>query len=447
MRNSKAEHFSAMLKKMSLEIGMAALLLACVPGVRAQSESINATIRGRITDPTGQSVVGAAVSAVNHATAYARSVPTGDDGYYVIPTLPIGTYTLTVTKDGFSTLRFPGIVLQAGREAVVDGALKLGSVNTSIEVNGGVPVLDLARTNISGTITQTEVQTLPLTSRNPYNWIMFQPGVSGHPNPELGIPRTLNTNGFVDRINYQMDGMVDTESDRYGLRLFPISSVYVSEIQTVSNSFAPEFGGTTGNIYNVITGSGTNNLHGMFQWIRGPVDTSARPILLSPTRRKPNLLMNSYGMNAGGPIKRDKLFIFGAYEHLYRALPVANTVSATNQTALEAIGIPTSQFDTAPSVQHAQFLDVRGDWDIDTKNHVFVRVNYFRNTYPFNTAVGGMNTLAAESDFKDRAHVAGLQWVDTLSSNWLNEFRFSYPYRNEKHIAGSLTGPQPAVTI
>ncbi len=447
MRNSKAEDFSATLKKMSFEIGMAALLLACAPGARAQSESINATIRGRITDPTGQSVVGAAVSAVNDATAYARSVPTGDDGYYVIPTLPIGTYTLTVTKDGFSTLKFPGIVLQAGREAVVDGALKLGSVNTSIEVNGGVPVLDLARTNISGTITQTEVQTLPLTSRNPYNWIMFQPGVSGHPNPELGIPRTLNTNGFVDRINYQMDGMVDTESDRYGLRLFPISSVYVSEIQMVSNSFAPEFGGTTGNIYNVITGSGTNNLHGMFQWIRGPVDTSARPILLSPTRPKPDLLMNSYGMNAGGPIKRDKLFIFGAYEHLYRALPVANTVSAANQTALEAIGIPASQFGTAPSVQHAQFLDVRGDWDIDAKNRVFVRVNYFRNAYPFNTAVGGLNTLVAESDFKDRAHVAGLQWVDTLSSNWLNEFRFSYPYRNEKHIAGSLTGPQPAVTI
>ena len=98
MRNSKAEDFSAMLKKMSFGIGMAALLLACVPGVRAQSESINATIRGRITDPSGQSVVGATVSAVNDATAYARCVPTGDDGYYVIPTLPIGTYTLTVTK-------------------------------------------------------------------------------------------------------------------------------------------------------------------------------------------------------------------------------------------------------------------------------------------------------------------------------------------------------------
>jgi carboxypeptidase family protein/TonB-dependent receptor-like protein len=414
---------------------------------RAQSESINGTIRGRVSDPSDQPVAGSNVTAVNNATGYTRSIASGEDGYYVIASLPIGTYTVTITKNGFETLRFTEIVLQAGRDAVVDAALKLGAVSTSIEVSGGVPVVDPARTNISRTISEAEVETLPLTSRNPYNWIMFQPGVSGHPNPELGIPRTLNTNGFVDRINYQMDGMADTESDRYGLRLFPISSAYVSEVQTVSNSFAPEFGGTTGSIYNVITGSGTNDLHGMFQWIRGPVDTTARPILLSPSQPKPNLLMNSFGANAGGAIKKDKLFIFGAYEHLYRALPVPIAVSAANQTALEGIGIPASQFGTAPSVQHAQFLDVRGDWNIDTKNRVFVRVNYFRNEYPFNTAVGGLNLIGAEADFRDRAHVGGLEWVSTISPEMVNEFRFSYPYRNEKHIPGALTGAQPAVTI
>lgn len=423
------------------------LFLACASVAWAQSESINATIRGHVSDQSEQSVAGANVTATNTATGYSRTATSGDDGYYVIPLLPIGTYTVTITKDGFQTVKFTEIVLQAGQSAVVDGPLKLGSVSTSIEVAGGAPVVDPARTNISRTISESEVQTLPLTSRNPYNWIMFQPGVSGHPNPELGIPRTLNTNGFVDRINYQMDGMVDTEGDRYGLRLFPISSVFVSEVQTVSNSYAPEFGGTTGTIYNVITGSGTNDLHGMFQWIRGPVDTTARPILLSPTAPKPNLLLNSFGMNAGAPIKKDKLFIFGAYEHLYRALPVPITVSAANQTALEAIGIPASQFGTAPSVQHAQFLDVRGDWYVTEKNRVFARVNYFRNEYPFNTAVGGLNLIAAEADFRDRAHIGGLQWVSTISPDMVNEFRFSYPYRNEKHIAGPLTGPQPAVTI
>src|SRR5438067_3302644 len=436
--------FFAYLHNWNLVTVALLLFLSSASMIWAQSESINGTIRGRVSDPSDQPVAGSNVTAVNNATGYTRSIASAEDGYYVIASLPIGTYTVTITKNGFETLKFTEIVLQAGREAVVDGALRLGSVSTSIEVSGGAPVVDPARTNISRTISEAEVETLPLTSRNPYNWIMFQPGVSGHPNPELGIPRTLNTNGFVDRVNYQMDGMVDTESDRYGLRLFPISSVYVSEVQTVSNSFAPEFGGTTGNIYNVITGSGTNDLHGMFQWIRGPVDTTARPILLSSTLPKPNLLMNSYGMNAGGPLKKDKLFLFGAYEHLYRALPVPITAS---QATLAPLGIPASQFGTAPSVQHAQFLDVRGDWDINQKNRVFARLNYFRNEYPFNTAVGGLNLISAEADFRDRAHVGGLQWVSTISPRMVNEFRFSYPYRNEKHIAGALTGAQPAVTI
>lgn len=447
MGNKKRQSVFTYLRALRLACAAFSLFLACASLTWAQTESINGTIRGRVSDPSDQPVAGSNVRAVNNATGYTRSVASAEDGYYVIASLPIGTYTVTITKEGFETLKFTEIVLQAGRAAVVDGVLKVGSVTTSIEVSSGAPVVDPARTNISRTISEAEVETLPLTSRNPYNWIMFQPGVSGHPNPELGIPRTLNTNGFVDRINYQMDGMADTESDRYGLRLFPISSVYVSEVQTVSNSFAPEFGGTTGNIYNVITGSGTNDLHGMFQWIRGPVDATARPILLSPALPKPNLLMNSFGMNAGGPVKKDKLFLYGAYEHLYRALPVPITVSAANQTALEAIGIPASQFGTAPSVQHAQFLDARGDWDITPKNRVFVRVNYFRNEYPFNTAVGGLNLIAAEADFRDRAHVGGLEWVSTISPQLLNEFRFSYPYRNEKHITGPLTGPQPAVTI
>src|SRR5690348_9300014 len=225
------------LYRMRLSAGKNVLFLACASVAWAQSESINATIRGRVSDPSDQPVAASNVTATNTATGYSRTATSGDDGYYVIPLLPIGTYTVTITRDGFQTLKFTEIVLQAGQAAVVDGSLKLGSVSTSIEVAGGAPVVDPARTNISRTISESEVQTLPLTSRNPYNWIMFQPGVSGHPNPELGIPRTLNTNGFVDRINYQVDGMVDTESDRYGLRLFPISSVYVSEVQTVSNSF------------------------------------------------------------------------------------------------------------------------------------------------------------------------------------------------------------------
>ena len=173
-------------------------------------------------------------------------------------------------------------------------------VKTDVEVTGGAPVIEPDKVDVGRTITERETQNLPLTSRNPYNYILFQPGVSGHPNPELGIPRTINTNGLMDRINYQMDGMVDTETDRHGLRLFPISNTYVREVQTVSNSFAPEFGDTTGDIFNVITNSGTNDFHGSFTFIHRWVDATARPILLSPSQPKPDLRLTDYAADAGG---------------------------------------------------------------------------------------------------------------------------------------------------
>src|SRR5690348_16984548 len=223
-----------------------------------QSQAINGTISGRITDSTGASVPATTVTVTNIGTGFTRSAHSGADGYYVIPNLPLGTYTVAVTMTGFNTARFSNVVLNAGTNAVLNSALTVGTVNTTVEVTSGAPVLDPAQVNIGATLDSRAVASLPLVSRNPYNFILFQPGVSGHPNPELGIPRTLNTNGVLDRINYQLDGMVDTESDRYGLRLFPISDIYVREIQTVSNSYAPDFGSTPGDIFDVITNSGAN---------------------------------------------------------------------------------------------------------------------------------------------------------------------------------------------
>src|SRR3954454_4362658 len=185
----------------------------------AQTQSINGSVRGRVVDETGSPVAQTSVSAENTDTGFSRSTSTSEEGYYDLPNLPLGTYSVTIQKAGFETLRRTGVALNAGSEAVIDGQLKVGATSTSIEVTGGAPVIEPSRTNIGRTISYAEISNLPLTSRNPYNFIILQPGVSGHPNAELGIPRTVNTNGLLDRINYQMDGMVDTETDRYGVRL------------------------------------------------------------------------------------------------------------------------------------------------------------------------------------------------------------------------------------
>jgi len=164
-------------------------------------------------------------------------------------------------------------------------------------VTSDAPIIEAARTDQSRTISTQETQNLPLTSRNPYNFILFQPGVSGHPNAENGIPRTVNTNGPVDRVNYQLDGMVDTETDRYGLRLFAISDAYTESVQTISNAFTPEFGNTAGVIYNVLTPSGTNHVHGAVHlaaesgvFLPHPAELHARhpglPTQAGPARRR-----------------------------------------------------------------------------------------------------------------------------------------------------------------
>lgn len=428
------------------------LVLSAAPAF-SQSQSINGTIRGQVTDPTGAPVPNTSVVVKNTDTGYARDLTTDNDGRYLAPNLPLGTYSVTATSSSFAPFSQSCIHVEAGTDDTVDETLHAGSIATEINVTSDAPIIEAARTDQSRTISTEETQNLPLTSRNPYNFILFQPGVSGHPNAENGIPRTVNTNGLVDRVNYQLDGMVDTETDRYGLRLFAISDAYTESVQTISNAFTPEFGNTAGVIYNVLTPSGTNHIHGAAQYIWRPKAASSCPILqnctpgISGYRPKPDLHVDDVVGRLGGPIVRDRFFLFGAYEHLKRANPQANTVTGANEAALVALGVSPEDFNTAPQVQRAQWVDVRGDFILNAKNTAFIRYNYFRNTYPYNTNVGGLYALSAESDFEDRAHIIGAQLITTFKPTLLNEFRGSWPYRNEQHFAGSSTGKGAMIVI
>ena len=407
-----------------------------------QTQAINGSIRGRATDATGSGVPAAKILVQGDSNGFARETDSNEDGYFVFPNLPLGSYTLTIAKNGFNAEKHTGIVLDAGVEAVIDAQLKVGSVETSVEVTGGAPIVDPARVSTGRTITYAETNNLPLTSRNPYNFILFQPGVSGHPNPELGIPRLLNTNGLVDHVNYQLDGTVDTETDRTGLRLFAIANSYVAEVQVVSNSFAPEFGKIAGNIYNVITGSGSNQFHGEVQYIGRPLDLVARPILATPTTLLP--VANNFSVNASGAIVKNKLFFFGSYEHVKRSVPNPITITAANATALN---LSASILTNPPAEEQAHWIDGRVDWVITPKHQFFLRYNYFRNEYPFNTNIGGLNTLSVAADFHDRAHVIGAQVLSSFSPTVLNELRFGWPYRNQRHVADPLTGKGPEILI
>lgn len=418
-----------------------AILLSTTSAAWSQSQSVYGSIRGRAVDPSGASVPGANVTVTNNAVGFNRTVTTSSDGYYTLVNLPLGTYTVSFAAQGFSALKVDSVVLNAGTEATIDGNLRIGSAGEEVNVTAANASIDPTNLNIQRTLDPREVENLPLTSRNPYNYIIFQPGVSGHPNPELGIPRTINTNGLLDRINYQMDGMANTESDRIGLRLFPIGNIFVKEVQTVSNSANPEYGWTTGNVYNVISNNGTNSYHGLVQYLQRWQTATAYPLLSTPGSAKPDLQLKDFSANAGGKILKDKLFFFGSYEQLKRGVPSPVTITPANAAA---IGLGSDQLQAAPGLLNGKFALGRLDWTINPKNQVMVRYNYFLNNFPYNTQVGTLNARSVGANYRDRAHVFGVQWISTISDHLVNEFRASLPLRSSVTSAAT---PSNAPTV
>jgi hypothetical protein len=235
------------------------LSLASLAG--AQGQAINGTIEGTVTDESGGVLPGVLVTVTNVDTGDTRSVITNDGGVYRALLLPLGGYRVTAELQGFKKHDQTGISLSAGQVAVVDVKLGVGAVTETVSVSADAPVVDVGKIEQGRTLTAAEIKTLPLTSRNPYNFALLQPGVVGFETQEFGVPR-LTANGALLRVNYQIDGNDNTEKDRAGLRQMPMSEVMIREVKVVTSGYAPEIGQTMGLVYNAITPSGTNRLQG-----------------------------------------------------------------------------------------------------------------------------------------------------------------------------------------
>jgi len=421
---------------------LAALVLSLAVVAFGQASAINGQIEGTVTDPTGAVVPGASVAIENVNTGFKRELKTDSSGFFRFTVLPLGTYDLKVTTSGFSAETRKGIVIDAGATATIDMALRVGGTAEIVEVSGASPVIEPGRTDLGSMLSTNSIENLPLLSRNPYNFILIQPNASARPNTEFGVPRKINANGFTDRINYQLDGSNNTQSDRAGIRLLPISDTFIGEVQQVNNGFAPEFGNTTGTVFNAITKSGTNGLHGEAAYILGRPRLNSKPAF-APLAPKPQRSLDSYAADAGGRIIKDKLFWFGAFEHVSRSLP--NAISVTPAT-LALIGLSTDLSNPIPFGQSVYFYMGKVDWQINQSNRLSGRFNYFRNESPFNN--GGGQTLATQTYlFKDRAPAGAVQLISTLSPNMVNEFRFAIPKRFQRQVSFPGTGPQPAITI
>ena len=429
---------------------LSAVIAAGFISVSAQSQALNGQIEGVVTDSTGAAVAGATVTVRNLESGSERTMTTDNGGLFRFPLLPLGGYRVTIEAPNFKRLVREGVTLTTGQVATINVSMEAGGLSETVTVNLDSPIADAGKIDVGRVMNLRETQNLPLVSRNPYNYALLQSNVTGRPNIEFGVPR-INANGYTRRTNYQLDGNSNTQADRGGIRLMPISDTFISEVQLVTNGFAAEFGGTPGLIMNAVTPSGTNGLHGSASYRFRRTAMSSRPFNLAPTAVKPETKVDNITGAVGGPIIKDRWHFYAGYEWVNRDLggePQRTiTISDANKAALIAAGVPASAFPTAiPTAQKVNFFIIRTDAQINNANRLSVRFNYFKNLSPDNIG-GGVNTLQRSIDFDDKSYSIGAQLASVIRPTILHEFRFQYAKRDSRNVANANSGTGPSIVI
>jgi Carboxypeptidase regulatory-like domain/TonB-dependent Receptor Plug Domain/TonB dependent receptor len=289
------------------------VFLLCVPFAGAQSTG--GRIRGTVTDTSGGAISGAKVALINEGTNATREVLTSSTGEYLFLEVPVGTYTVDINQQGFKKYSRRGIVLVLNEIASVDITLQVGSNVDTVEVSGAPPVIDTTTTQLGAVMTDQSVRELPLSTRNTYQLLQLQPGVQSQLGADLfygsSNPGVVSVNGGRGRSNnYMVNGGDGNDIFVNGPAIQP-SPDAIEEFRVLTNTFDAEYGRNSGSVVNVVTKSGTNSVHGdVYEFFRNKV-LNTKGFFDSEV---PDYKQNQFGATLGGPIKKDRTFIFGSYE-------------------------------------------------------------------------------------------------------------------------------------
>ena len=292
------------------------IALALLPGRAYAQSSVAAELEGAIKDETGAALPGATIVVGNVETGVNRTIVSGPDGRYRAPALPVGSYTLTVSLDGFATVERAGLTLQVGQVATVDIVLPIARLEQSVTVTQDAPIVETGRASLGTVVSKTEINNLPINGRNFLDFSTTVAGVTGQ--QMSGQGSGISFNGQRSRSNnISIDG-ADSNGQLNGNTRLTMSQEAVREFQVVTSQFAPEFGRAGGGLVNIVSKSGTNQFTGNgFLFIRDE-SMDAKNAFVPGDEPKPQFERQNYGGTFGGPVVRNKTFFFGAVERIER---------------------------------------------------------------------------------------------------------------------------------
>jgi len=278
-------------------------------------------IRGEVKDPTGALVQDAVLTATLAGTDTKRSATSGGDGSFEIPELPVGNYELTAEARGFKKFSARDISVTIGHVAVISVSLELGSTTETVTVKADAVQVESTSTQLGAVMSETAVRELPLSTRDTYQLLQLQPGVQSQVGADLFYGSdnagVVSVNGGRGRSNnYMVNGGDGNDIFANGPAIQP-SPDAIEQFRVITNTFDAEYGRNSGSVVNVVTKSGTNDVHGDFyEFFRNDVLNTRSFIDKLNNQDAPTLdyKQNQFGATLGAPIKKDRTFIFGSYE-------------------------------------------------------------------------------------------------------------------------------------
>lgn len=304
----------------SLRAILCLTLLAYVGNVASAQQDVG-YILGTVTDQTGAAVAGAKVTITWQSTGLSQTLMTNETGFYSSQPLQVGQYTVTAEKQGFSSSAIRNLIVDAAAQVQANLTLKVGSATMHVTVQATPPVLDTTDAEIGNTIDTRAAQQLPVNGRSVLALATLSPGVEsavgavseGFQNRGTAVS-AIRIDGGPDGENSNILDGVTNMQDWLGEIAINLKSDAVQEYRVMSGVIPAQFGYTAGGVVNVVTRSGSNELHGsVYEFLRNDA-LDAESSFPRPSYGKGELRFNNYGGTLGGPVRHNKIFLFGNYE-------------------------------------------------------------------------------------------------------------------------------------
>jgi len=387
------------------------VLILLAPVLPCAGQQVNATLTGTIKDSSGAVVPQAAVTVKNVSTGVASTTTSDASGNYIFPSLAPATYTLSAEKSGFSTTVISGITLAVYEKSAVDVVLRVGQTVQTVEVKGAAPLVSTTSASVGTLINEQQTVDLPLNLRRTSALALLVPGVVNTSDFSL-TAASGNGSGF-NQISFSsvgstsasnlvlIDGMLNRALNNGGFAL-DLAPEMVKEFKIQNNVYDAAYGITAGAVMNMVTPSGTNRFHGSaWNYLRNQKLDSRNFFALDntnpitgadiPGSARPEYIRNQFGFAAGGPIRKDKTFIFGSYEGLRNIQGSASL--STVPTSAEATG----NFNSFLTGQTINLCGTGGPANLNfDSGQLFAPASEYLVTCPASSALAGSSVLAGQ---------------------------------------------------